>query len=271
MQSHILTLTGSQPGPISMLMVGVHGDEPCGVHAMSALISELDVRNGTVHIAFGNPHAIEMGVRYVETNLNRLFHTGPVSPETAAAYEYQRSRTLLTFMDQSSALLDVHASTVAKSVPFAICEENSFDIAQYLPVGLAVSGFDAIEPGGSDGYMFRNNKIGICVECGSVSDPRGALRARASILTFLRAREHIVGDVLRYAPQRKARVDRLYHTVHSFSLAREFQDFEAIKAGETIGLDGNSEIRADYDGFVLFAQDCKLPDEEAFITGRYIP
>ena len=58
---------------------------------------------------------------------------------------------------------------------------------QYFPVDTVVSGLDTLHPGGSDGYMNSIGKVGLCIESGSIYDPRGIEIARDSVLNFLRA------------------------------------------------------------------------------------
>jgi predicted deacylase len=138
-----------------------------------------------------------------------------------------------------------------------------------LPVDLVVSGFDKIEPGGTDYYMNRVGKIGICVECGYLDDPSSTEIAKQSILAFLKARGHTSGTPIT-SPQSYIRMSELYLTkTENFALEKPFEDFEEIAAGQLIGMDGGEDVRALKDCVILFARNMSKAGEEAFLLGEY--
>ncbi|WP_232801042.1 succinylglutamate desuccinylase [Motilimonas sp. E26] len=72
----VLYLDGNGPRSL-ILSAGIHGDETAPIIIINQLIKrvflgELEVVNPCLFI-LGNPDAIELGVRYLDTNLNRLF------------------------------------------------------------------------------------------------------------------------------------------------------------------------------------------------------
>ena len=114
--------------------------------------------------------------------MNRSFHAVP----QGNTYEDIRAQELLPFLRESDVLLDIHNTlNTENSVPFLISEHTNMD--QYFPVDIVVSGLDTLHPGGSDGYMNTIGKIGLCIESGSIYDPRGTEIARDSVINFLRA------------------------------------------------------------------------------------
>lgn len=173
MSNDIIELTGSQSGPTSLILAGVHGDEVCGVEAFNRLLPGLRIERGRVWCIYANPRAIAASVRFTEANLNRMFKdTAALTAAERASYEYDRAQVLKSYFSQADALLDLHASYTPVSRRFVICEPNAAGIFEYLPADLVVSGFDAIEPGGTDYYMNRIGKTGICLECGYLGDPQ---------------------------------------------------------------------------------------------------
>ena len=274
MQEEIVELKGSLPGLTSMVLAGVHGDEVCGVRALEKLLSELQIENGRVFFGYGNPRAIHENVRYVEANLNRMFKTAQdISDQDGRSYEYARAQFLKTYMDQSGALLDVHASFVPESRRFVICESNAQDIVSHLPFDLVVSGFDAIEPGGTDYYMNQRGTIGVCVECGYLGDATSVAIAEEAILAFLAARGHIGrSDRIHQDLTLRShiRMKRIYLTkTDRFRLQKPFGDFERIAAGQLIAHDGDVDVVAEHDGVILFARNPGSIGEEAFLFGEY--
>ncbi len=269
---NILEFTGLEPGPTSMVLVGVHGDERCGVEALARILPSLRIARGRVFFACGNPRAIKMNARFAETNLNRMFRPeASLSEVEKKSYEYARAGFLKKYLDQAGALLDVHASFTPDSHRFVICEPNGFGITAFLPVDLVVSGFDAVEPGGTDYYMNRAGRIGICLECGYLKDPSSTRLAEKGIYAFLAALGHLGDAPLQCARPRHVRMYQLYLTrTDNFVLREPFSDFTELPAGTLIGRDGREDIRTDRDSVILFARDRHSPGEEAFLLGEYV-
>jgi succinylglutamate desuccinylase len=262
-------LNGDEPGPTSIVLAGVHGDERCCVDALLSVMADVGNIRGRVFYGFGNPRAIGSGVRYVEANLNRLFRDpGSLTYGESRSYEYSRSTFLKKYLDQADALLDLHASFTENSSPFLICEANSKGITEYLPISMVVSGFDSVEPGGTDYYMNSIGKIGICAECGYLGDPDSEKVARRTITAFLGARGHMATPVVTRS-QKHIRMCSIYLTrTDHFVLRKSFSDFEEIRNGEIIGIDGDATIRAEKDGVILFARNRNKTGEEAYLLGE---
>lgn len=271
MTEELIKLEGKKSGLTSIILAGVHGDEKCGIEAVERLLSTLNIEKGIVYICYGNPKAIDQNVRFTEANLNRMFKPDSlISDVEKTSYEYSRAQVLKTYLDKADVLLDIHASYVPYSKPFIICESNAYDLAKHLPFDLIVSGFDSVEPGGTDYYMNSIGKIGICVECGYLGDEYATTIAEKSILTFLKAREHIPSDELEESEQSSVQMYELYHTkTSSFELAKDFKDFDGLVADQLIGIDGEMEVRAKKDSIILFARNRNDVGEEAFLLGEY--
>ncbi|MEI6479932.1 MAG: succinylglutamate desuccinylase/aspartoacylase family protein [bacterium] len=268
MYENVIELVGREPGPTSMILVGVHGNEKCGVEALNKILSKLEIQKGKAFFAYGNPQSIDQNVRYTEANLNRMFKSDELlSEKEKESYEYSRAQFLKKYLDQADVLLDIHASYTPASQRFIICEPNSKEIVKYLPFSLIVSGFDQVEPGGTDYYMNSIGKIGICVECGYLGDQKSTEIAEESIYTFLRAREHVSGERQIYT-QNYIQMYSIYITKNNFKLTKEFSDFEEINLGQVIGTDGKEEVRAQKDSIILFARNVETGGEEAFLLGE---
>jgi succinylglutamate desuccinylase len=270
MMENIIELNSGQAGPTSIILAGVHGNEKCGVAALKKIIPSLRLEKGRVFVGYGNPLAIEQDVRFTEMNLNRAFKPDNLIPENdKKTYEYQRAQFLKKYLDLSDNLLDLHASCSVKSQKFIICENNAREIIKYLPIEIVVSGFDRIEPGGTDSYMNSLGKIGICVECGYLGDSASVKVALDSVMKFLSACGHITGSLSK-SKKTYIKMNEIYFTkTFDFRLVRDFADFEAISAGQIIGIDGEEEIRAKNDGIILFARNRSMIGDEAFLLGEY--
>jgi predicted deacylase len=69
--------SGDENGPVLVLFVGIHGNEPAGLKAIDRIAKIFDKQeisfSGTVYAIAGNIRALELGVRYLDTDLNRLW------------------------------------------------------------------------------------------------------------------------------------------------------------------------------------------------------
>jgi len=268
MFEEIRQVVGRTTGPISIILAGVHGNEKCGVKAMQKIMSGVEIERGMVYWGYGNLQAIQQNTRFSEVNLNRMFIEKIVKEADKTSYEYRRAQTLKSYLNKSDVLLDLHASSIVSSKAFAICEANASDIVKFLPVDLVVSGFDEVEPGSTDGYMNSIGKIGICLECGYLSDEKSDKIAEESIMAFLKARGHISGDVSAQNQSHICMYDIRYSGTDNFRLSKPFGNFEKIEAGQLIGIDGQQEIRAPKAGCILFAHNADKIGDEIFLLGE---
>lgn len=269
MTDEYIQLTGKEDGPTSVVLVGVHGDEVCGVRALDLLLPTLEIEKGTVWFGYGNPRAIKENVRQVQENLNRMFKSDcDLSMREKTSYEYTRAQEIKKYLDQADALLDVHASYTPQSRPFVICEQNAYELASALPADLVVSGFDDVQPGGTDYYMNQQGKIGICLECGYLGDPLSTQRAIEGIFAFLRKRGHCPGTAGIVMQTYMCMKEMYLAQTSLFVLAQQFNDFDEVRTGDIIGHDGTDAIQAKTTGRILFARNGNMIGDEVFLFGE---
>lgn len=256
-------------GPIVAIFCGVHGNEKAGIYAMEKALEELSIVHGAVYFVYGNPLAIEKNVRFIEKNLNRCFIKG----QNGNSYEEKRAQELMEILDECDAVLDIHASNNPDTVPFVIAD-SGFDIVKCLPFEIHATGFNIIEPGGTDGYMYEEGKVGICIECGYSGDSgksENIERAFDSIKQFLSFYNVIDENIEPHTFKQKVcdvnRVQRV--TDETYDVVRNFADFETIKQGTLIAKDQNQEYYADRDSAIIFASQGKPIGSESYILGDW--
>jgi succinylglutamate desuccinylase len=115
-------IKGALPGPTSVIMAGVHGNEYCGIKAIEKVLPILEnkIVRGQVIFLLGNPLAVEENKRFIDSNLNRMFKNTRSKYE-AHSYEYHRAKFIMSVLDNADALLDLH-STRNPSSPYAFIE-----------------------------------------------------------------------------------------------------------------------------------------------------
>ena len=265
-----IIIQGPEKGPNICIIGGVHGDETCGIEALTYL-STLTLRKGTLTLLYGNPKAIELRVRATESNLNRMFVPPELlSEKERSSYEFSRAQYIKNILRTSDILLDIHASTTPLSTPFIICEKNGEKIVKYFPFPRRCYGFDSIQPGGTDYYMNRMGKIGICIECGYLGNPEGVKFAIESAETLLSLYGMLEENVpQKIYPQQVIQMEEMYLAQSSsFTLAESFSDFALLKKGALIGEDGKRPIMSKKESLILFPQNTTRIGAECYLLGK---
>lgn len=264
---NIWCLQGDMPGKIITIMAWVHGNELSWVTLLQDLKNNLQVMRWKVYIiSCANPRAIEQNIRQTEKNMNRSFHNIP----QGSAYEDIRAQELLPFLRESDVLLDIHNTlNTENSIPFLISEHANMD--QYFPVNTVVSGLDALHPGGSDGYMNSIGKVGLCIESGSIYDPRGTEIARDSVLNFLRATGAIEWKPAINTNQTKYHLDTIIKAKSTnLQFVKKWLDFEQVSQCDVVAYDDGVPIFAPYDGVIVFTYEPKQVGDEVCVFGKKI-
>jgi predicted deacylase len=119
-------------GTPEVAVVGaVHGDEPCGARAIERFLDADPEVDRPAKLIVANERALERGVRYVETDLNRALPGDPDSD----LYEERLAHDLLQEV-QDCVALGIH-STVSYRHAFAnvaYLNDRKREIATHLPV-----------------------------------------------------------------------------------------------------------------------------------------
>lgn len=263
----IITRTGPQPGKTLAVFAGVHGNETVGIAALERVAHSVTLTAGTVHFVIANPPAVEKNIRQTEKNLNRCFIPG----NTGIALEDKLARMLMPLLDGCDALLDLHSSNTPGSPPFIIAEPEAHDLARQLDFEILSWGWDAIEPGATDGYLHRQGKPALCLECGSVDDPAAHVELAArSIYQFL---QHFGAIEQQVAPaahkQNLIEVIKIgIQQTDDFSFTRTFKDFDPLPSGIVFAHDGKITYTAGENECIIFPRDNKKPGDEVFIIGK---
>ncbi|HLP79095.1 MAG TPA: succinylglutamate desuccinylase/aspartoacylase family protein, partial [Acidobacteriota bacterium] len=120
MNSEIKIYDSNKPGPTLTIFACVHGNEPCGEKALRQFV--FHPSRGRIITVIANIAALRAGKRFIDCDLNRSF-----TKSGTDALESQTAKILANILDESDALLDIHASSSVKSEPFVICEKHSLD------------------------------------------------------------------------------------------------------------------------------------------------
>lgn len=215
---------------------GIHGDEPCGHHAVETVLADEPAVDRPMKLVIANEAAIEQGVRYLEEDLNRTFPGDPEAEShegrlaAALAEELAGCRTLALHSTQSYERL------------FALVDDiGEFEshLCPRLSVDAVVETHEK-----NEGRIFTSVPRAIEVECGYQGSDDAAENALTVTREFLaatgvladrEAKEPAEVPVFRLGdPIPKARADA-YEV-----FARNFQE---VAAGEAFAaIDGESVV-----------------------------
>jgi succinylglutamate desuccinylase len=261
------------------LVIGaiVHGDEVGSLPAVVRLMRELNAGerdfSGTVTFFLGNPDAARAGVRFLESDLNRVFLAEP--PDTL---EGRRARSLTPVLDAADVLIDLHQTILPSAQPFWIFpfHTSGWHWARALgaaSVWVTRDPRQAFSAGAvcTDEYVRVRGGAGLTLELGE----RG-LRPEAEALAYRAlARAMALGDAVAAGASLEAAAMaepeiRFFETRHREPFTSDAQalrpgliNFQPVVAGEALSADGAETIVAPCDGMLLF------PKYPRRVDGRY--
>jgi succinylglutamate desuccinylase len=187
---------------------GIHGDEPCGVHAVETLIEQQPDVQRPVALVVANEEAISRNSRYVDTDLNRSF-PGEVE---ADAHEDRLAHALSAELGDCETLA-LHSTQSYRDM-FALVDEVD-DFARRICPQLPVDAVVQTEPY-TDGRIFASIPWTVEIECGYQGSDRAKDNAVKVTRAFLQAVDVLPGNS-----------ETCRESVEAFQLARPIEKDEA--------------------------------------------
>lgn len=115
--------SGSEEGPVLVLFMGIHGNEPAGIHAVDQVSKRLSGEeteiDGAVYAITGNIEAVKMGVRFLDTDLNRLWERYHTKQDFSTQRAENRPAEYLESLEIKKAvdhIIDKHSGTASDFV-----------------------------------------------------------------------------------------------------------------------------------------------------------
>lgn len=282
--------TGSAPGPLIIAFGAMHGNEQAGVRAIKQLFQMLGDEpqhnpgftfRGRLVGMCGNLQACQLGIRYLQKDLNRQF-----TPENIERVRQQDATTLQAedlelkaILDQVDAeiadyqphrlfVIDLHTTTADGGI-FSIAsdEPRSILLAKSLHAPVITGLLNGIR--GTTLHHFCCDHFpcpttSVTFEAGQHYDPLSTSRTLAALVSLLRSVgsvrpedvEHRHDDLLRDYSKGLPKVANLLkvHPVKeedNFRMLPGFQNFQEVSAGQLLAHDRNGPIYSDYDCHLL--------------------
>lgn len=267
----VTSLDGAAPGPHVVLNAMMHGNEPCGLAALTFLKRVgLAPRRGRLTLAFANvaagqPAGGRPAARFRDQDMNRLWSPALLDGG-AQSVELERARRLRPIYESADFLLDLH-SMQNGTVPLILCgpTRRARDFACRLqhPHWVVADRGHAAGPRLIDFGRFTDadgSAVAVLAECGQHRSEAARRTAIETSLRFLLTTGIVdEADVAPHLAAAKHPAPTLVEVTHAVTIATDRFQFvgerrgmEMVhRAGTLIGRDGPTEIRTPYDECVL--------------------
>jgi len=288
---HIMSYGGERDGPSLIVLAGIHGNEPAGIHALSLVKKMLEVEPitnpnftffGEIIGLIGNQAACDAGLRFIDQDLNRiwdptLFHALQNTLQEKWSSEEREFMELITTIKQYISerqpqklyILDLHTTSSDGGI-FAIPngDPESVDIASKLYTPVILDIVKGIE--GTTLHFFTRNTfadldtVALTFEGGQHEDPISVNRCIAAIVNCLRSIgcvssedvENIHDQILIDYSKDLPKVSRLIykHKITSedrFVMMPGYKNFDDIVEGEELAHDKNGPVLSPHSGKIL--------------------
>lgn len=272
---------GTLPGPLVLVVGGLHGNEPAGVRAAQRVLAMLEEEQplfaGRLVALAGNRAALRAGRRYLKRDLNRVWSGAELAGLEGRAPaddgpEGREQRELRAALEQElgdwdgePVVLDLH-TTSGDGSPFALAADTLQNrrLAAGLPVPLVLGLEEGID-GPLISYLAGRAIPALVVEGGRHDQPATEEHLVAAFWLFLAVAGCVSTDhprvsaargVLRAATRSAPNLVEVVH-VHpvgegdGFRMLDGFANFDRIESGSLMANDLSGPIRAPRSGLML--------------------
>ena len=294
---HVLgEYSSGSPGPLFLIVAGLHGNEPGGVEATRRVIERLHQMRppvrGRVLALRGNIGALNGDQRYLRRDLNRMWSPKDLDslrsrdPATDTPEEREQRELLETIQaelvvaEDPVIFIDLH-STSAGAPPFSVISDTLQNrrIAFALPIPVVLGLEEAVE-GTLQSYFDEQGYIAVGLEGGQHEDPCTVDRHESALwLTLVAASILEEADVPQYGHHRQRLqeaagdlppVVEIIHrhdvaSVDHFEMKEGFSNYDHVTRGQLLGRDIRGEVRAPESALLLLPRYQGLGDDGFFL------
>lgn len=291
----MVDIEGQAPGPTMVVVVGMHGNEVGGVIAAFRLIERLRQQQIPLHGRFvclaGNLGALELGVRHLDCDLNRIWDIDGdhlcADPNTRELKDFYELKEVMARLEAQSTeplvVLDLHSFS-GKGEPFVIAPgPNSPDVLMRQMPFPIIHGLNQYISGTFCTYLDRCGHRTLVMEGGRDGDPDVPLHMESflwhALAQLAMMDGHFIPPYARRIWQelfdREGDLPRHIDTFHRQALAEDdgfvmrpgFRTFDKVSEGQVIADDGKGPIACPEDGYLLMPL-YQEQGEDGFFLGR---
>jgi succinylglutamate desuccinylase len=291
---------GDAKGKTLIVFGGVHGNEASGVLAIKRVLPKLEPLKesfrGRIYLLAGNTRALNKGIRFIDSDLNRHFTVRNVNQnlpqlknETKFSEDVEQKELLTILLEilrtagDEVYVLDLH-STSADGKPFGTVGDTlrNRHFAQNFPITFLLGIEEQLE-GTILEYLNNRGAITLGFEAGqhfaesTINNHEALIWLSLANAGVLR-QEEVPDFTKHYQTLEKATGGeriveiRYRHAItekDDFVMRQGFENFQPVEKGQLLAKDKQGEIKAKETGMVLMPLYQKL-GEDGFFLGREI-
>lgn len=274
------TFKGNNPGPTLVFIGGIHGNEPSGVIALENVLVALQGNeaefSGKIIALAGNLKALQQKVRFISTDLNRLFTIQNVKEiRTGKLPIHEDEKEQISLLEELDRIIltekeplyffDLH-TTSSETVPFLTINDTllnrKFTKNYPLPI---VLGIEEYLEGPLLSYI---NELGY-VAFGFEAGEHTSKKALENHISFIYVSLMLAGSLSYSNEQCKlhfnkllkttTQKDKFYEIIYRFKIEEEatfkmhagFENFQKIDKNKPLAQNNHQEIYSPYSGSIF--------------------
>ncbi len=273
-------ISSPNPGTHAVIVGGTHGNEPGGVKAIVQLHrafrnGEIALNRGRISFLLGNPKAFKKNVRYIDSDLNRVF-----VKQDPSTVEGQRALEIEAFLedhDDINALLDLHSVSIGAFKLLVYTKDDSDNTEFALRLSSIPLHF-VFNPEHMPGTLIEAANAhgirGLIVECGNHYAKQAVETAKQHIHNFL-GRHHLIDEGYMLKEPTPARIT-FYESIQAIKpqagfrfLIKDIKTGTKLSKGQKYARDDHSDHAAPQDCYVVVpSRLVKSTDDDAGFLGR---
>lgn len=279
-------------GPVFFVIGGMHGNEASGVEAAHIVLNQLRSNavhlRGELHCLAGNVQALQTNVRFVDTDLNRMWADDFVDNQIEAAENKERQEIVEyvhSVVDANFShvwALDLH-TTSGDTSPFVTIDDalpnRAFAQCAGAPIILGIEEHvhgSILEYFNERGATVMGFEGGQHVSQESVRNHVQVIYSALCYANFTSYRElHEAGiDCVEPVFPAKGQYFEIIHrhaidpNQESFVMNEGFQSFQPVRKGQLVASNAGQNVEIERTGFLLMPLYQKLGSEGYFLIGR---
>lgn len=285
---------GNSPGPLTIFIGGIHGNEPAGIFALEYVLKKLKEINppfnGSMYALAGNLNALSSRKRYLDVDLNRIWNNRDIKNHNFEKDKEVVERNeiisviykLISESDARPLLFDLH-TTSSESIPFLGISDTlrSRELVKGIPSPIILGLEERMI-----GTLFNSlNEIGMTsvIFEGGQHDSLSSIENHVSVIfEFLKNAGCIdandIQDYFKYkhilsktspGSRKIFEISYVYRIKkgEDFKMNPGFVNFQEITKGEKLATNKIGKITSPENGFIFILYQ-KLGDEGFFIIKR---
>ncbi len=243
-----------------ILNIGTHGNEKIGLRVAKE-INKLNIPSKTLEIQVANPKALELGKRFVESDLNRSF-----PGKKNGTYEERLALKLSKKIKSADIVIDIHSTTssLRDAIIVTKLDKKTLSYVKAIePKYVLIMGVT------KNIALISQAKIGLAFEYGKDNDAQAINKTVTGVKRILNQAGIITGkgstknSVINYF-----RVTKSLKKIKGYKLLKSIKNYRMVQAGEPYATNGKEYLITKEDFYPILFGEKNYKDIYGFIGKR---